>query len=95
MNIPKSFFGTAVMEQLILNARYRIKYVSKKKPAILSKISKSNTSNFTTELLQSELDQIFIEGVIDQNFLSCLLVLAKQSRHFLPKNARQRNVRYR
>ena len=71
MNIPKSFFGTAVMEQLILNARYRIKYVSKKKPAILSKISKSNTSNFTTESLQSELDQIFIEGVIDQNFL-CL-----------------------
>ena len=72
MNIPKSFFGTAVMEQLILNARYRIKYVSRKKPAILSKISKSNTSNFTTESLQSELDQIFIEGVIDQNF--CVLL---------------------
>ena len=60
-----------VIEQLILNVRDHIKNVSKKKPAILHTISKSNTSNFATESLQSELGQMVIKGVINQNFLSC------------------------
>ena len=59
------------MEKIILEAINHIKNVSKKKlslDTILQRITKDSATNFDTETLQVELDQMIIKGLIDHNY---------------------------
>ena len=63
------------MEQLILNTADDVKHVSKRRvylDNILQRVIKTSATNLNNETLKLELDQMIIQGLIDQSYKYCM-----------------------